>query len=617
MKESEIKIHTNQLFEQNKFLYFCNTDYHGNNREKLGRRITGEFLDACERDNFIIPIHRQISKVKDQDGKEIEKEFKFYSAFQIFLVSEFMRNTIGEEGLLIDLNTMDLEYQKKQNTRYINWGGGMAFNIGEWMDKDLGHPIMVNYFRLVRNFHNFLKFLHSCEVYDDTKYRDYEVRRMYPDETPKIQYKFEEIKNLRTKLSNFNLSIEDVKNIYKNVGSHALGIDPMKHWYYYLQKHDQLRRDEISGLGGVAQELYNFCKIVKNLIETVDKKILPPFIEYIQEGFLSPNEKQISKYAEGIDVLVVKKIANEFLKWLKENSTIIDEAIKLHGNIQLPYIQNLEAQIQQVELFHTKYGDVRYTGNMRQYSPSKLKFEELDMYVKHLITSVHRIGPTAPLSEEEMPYEITGAIASRLNDLIRNVSSIAYKIRDILFIKIDELERQKPMLIAPLQQKYFEEIKGKENQEVLQHKFWTDILYPEQKKIDLKIEEVRNTQSRLYGFTNELHKVFCVKCRENKVVLHQGQFDYRTSNEAICDDCVQKEDLQKMPDGEWHCEHEISKGKICNAMLQKFAHTNILNTNLLSGNLNIKLNYGQTEVKVKCGKCKNYSEKILDWGWLP
>jgi hypothetical protein len=440
---------------------------------------------------------------------------------------------------------------------------------------------------------------------------------MYPDETPKIQYRFEEIKDLKNILENFHLNIDDLKKIYKNVGSYALGIDPMKDWYYYLQKHDQLRRDEISGLGGVAQELYNFCKIVKNAIETVDKKVLPPFIEYIQEGFLSPNEKQISKYADGIDILVVKKVANDFLKWLKDNSEIIDESIKLHENLQFPYIQNLEALIKQVELFHTKYGDVRYTGSMRQYLPSKLKFEELDMYVKQGITSVHRIGRTTPLSEKEMSYEITGAIASRLSDLIRHIASVGYKARDVLFGKIEELERQKPMLIAPLQQKYFEEIKGKENQEVLQHKFWTDILYPEQKKIDLKIEEVRKIQSRIYRFASEMHKVFCVKCRKSNVMLHQGQFDYRTSYEAICDDCVQKEDLQKMPDGEWHCEHEISKGKTCNAMLQKFAHVNILNTNLLSGNLNIKLNYGQIEVKVKCGKCKNYSEKTLDWGWLP
>jgi hypothetical protein len=122
MEESEIKIHINQLYEQNKFLYFCNTDYHGNNREKLGRRITEEFLEACERDNFLLPLYKQTNKIKDQDGKEIEKEFKFYSPFQIFLVSAFMRNTIDEDGLLIDLNTMDLEYQKKQNTRYIKLG---------------------------------------------------------------------------------------------------------------------------------------------------------------------------------------------------------------------------------------------------------------------------------------------------------------------------------------------------------------------------------------------------------------------------------------------------------------------------------------------------------------
>jgi hypothetical protein len=31
----------------------------------------------------------------------------------------------------------------------------MAFNIGEWVDKDLGHPNMISHFRLVRNFHNF------------------------------------------------------------------------------------------------------------------------------------------------------------------------------------------------------------------------------------------------------------------------------------------------------------------------------------------------------------------------------------------------------------------------------------------------------------------------------
>ena len=76
MKTPPRTINIDQLYTQDAFLSFCN-DYHSSRyNQKLGVKITAEFLSACEKDKFILPIHIQKEAVilrplcSFQDAKE-------------------------------------------------------------------------------------------------------------------------------------------------------------------------------------------------------------------------------------------------------------------------------------------------------------------------------------------------------------------------------------------------------------------------------------------------------------------------------------------------------------------------------------------------------------------
>jgi hypothetical protein len=55
-----------QLYSEQRFLEFCNSDPSGTSIHKFERRIDSKFLEACEKDKFILPLFSETVTRKDQ-----------------------------------------------------------------------------------------------------------------------------------------------------------------------------------------------------------------------------------------------------------------------------------------------------------------------------------------------------------------------------------------------------------------------------------------------------------------------------------------------------------------------------------------------------------------------
>ncbi len=625
MEKKVRQIQLDQLYEERAFLSFCNDDQHGRHSKRLGMEITHEFLLACEKDGFVVPLHIQ-TEARKVDGKDVQVEVKYYSPFQIFLVAELCKNIVDEDGHLRDLVLMDANYQKEQKTRYINWGGHMAFNIDNERTESGNPPHMISHFTLMKDFHNFLRLLHTFETLDHTRHEDYARRRYYRN-APKLQYDFKELN--ADVLAEHGVNVEKVKTIFKIVGNIALSIDPLEEWFNYIHRHEIMRKDELKGLAGVAQELYNFCDILREVIETAEGKKLPPFLEFVKSDFAHHDREKMNKFAEGEDIMAIKKANEHLIEWLTKNKEYLDDIFAKHPEWQKTDLIDTAKKVQiQLDDFHTRYGDIRYVGSYRTIYPSDKKVEELDeatkrildMYTRSRSQQQKRDGDDEDDLELNIPIEITHAISSRLSDLERDVTGIAYNLSNLLQNDTNRVEQEKRISVGPLQLEYSKLQEGKEdpNPGVTASLFWRDFLPKEQKKYDDEMKVIEDKRSELHQIAKEAGLVFCAKCREKKVVLHQLHLDDKFSTEAICDDCIGSKDLQSIKNGEWRCEYDNEKGELCNTLLYKFAHNNILNTTSLNTSIaKIQLNYGQMEIEVSCPKCRKKSSKSVEWGWLP
>lgn len=602
MKTQTRTIHIDQLYTQDAFLSFCNDDHSGSYGDKLGVKITPEFLMACEKDEFIVPVC-------------VQDKVKYYSPFQIFIIAELCHNVVDEDGFLRDGDLIDLSYQKEYKTRYINWGGQSAFNINNRETEKNTKSNILNQFSLTKDFNNFVGLLHSFKTAKDMDLWDYEKRRLY-SHAPEIQFDFSSEKDLKKILKEYKLDVAKIKTVLKIVGNFALHIDPMEQWFNYIHKHPTLRKDEFKGMASVAQELYNICDIAKELIETVEKKELLPLLEFIKSDFPYGNRDKINSYAEGEDILAIKKSHENLTAWIKKNTKYLNALFARHPQWQkIDFTKHAKDTGEKLHDFHARYGDIRYVGSYRTIYPSDKKLDELDPETKRY---AQMFSKADNLSQDELQIEISQAISSRLSDLQREVSSVAYDISHVLQNDVPRIEREKNMSVTSIQEKYNKINKGsKTDQGLLASMFWREYLPKEQEVFQKELSVIEKLKSELHQITKSTRLVFCAKCREKHVVVHQLHYDDKLSNEAICDDCISKKDLQSIKSGEWRCEHENDKGKICNALLYKFAHNNIMNTNLMNNsNATITLNFGQMDIQVKCKDCKNISTKSIDWGWL-
>lgn len=603
MKTSTRTIHIDQLYTQDAFLSFCNDDHTSGYGNKLGVKITPEFLTACEKDEFIVPVC-------------VQDKVKYYSPFQIFLVAELCNNTVDEDGFLRDGDLMDLAYQKEHKTRYINWGGQSAFNINNRETEKNSKSHILNQFNLSKDFNNFVKCLHTFKTARDTDSWDYEKRRLYRN-APEIQFDFSEDTDLKKIIKEYKLDVAKLKTIVKIVGNFALHIDPMEQWFNYIHKHPTLRKDEFKGMASVAQELYNICDIAKELIEEVEQKELPPQLEFIKSDFPYGNRDKINSYAEGEDIVALKKSHENLTAWIKKNTKYLHALFAKHPEWQeIDFAKSVKDLKEKIEDFHVRYGDVRYVGSYRTICPSVKNLDELDPETKRYVRMFAESDDT---HSDELQINISQAISSRLSDLQREVSSTAHNIARVLENDVYRIEREKNMSVGAIQEKYNKLNEGsKTDQGLLASIFWREYLPKEQQKFQDEIDAIQKRKAELYGIAKETRLVFCAKCRERHVIVHQLHYDDKLSNEAICDECISTKELASIKSGEWKCEHVNHRNEVCGQMLYKFAHNNILSSILKNtANTKVTLNYGQMEIEISCPKCREKSRQVVEWGWLP
>lgn len=607
MKTSHRTTHIDQLYTQDAFLSFCNDDHFNSHGRKLGVKITSEFLTACEKDEFIVPVY-------------VQDKIRYYSPFQIFLVAELCHNIVDEEGFLRDAGMMDLAYQKEHETRYINWGGQSAFNIDNRITEKDKKSKIPNQFTLMKDFNNFVTCLHTFQTARGTNNWNYEKQRLYRH-APQIQFDFSKELDLKKILKEYKLDIAKLKILIKVVGNLALHIDPMEQWFNYIHKHPTLRKDELKGMASVAQELYNICDIAKELVEATEQKELPPLLEFIKSDFPYGNKDKINSYAEGEDIVALKKAHEKLITWIKKNTKYLNALFAKHTDWKKVDFTKITKDFEdKLEDFHTRYGDVRYVGNLRTIQPSIVPLEALDPDTKRYTDFYSKNDtPDEEYPTQDISIHISSAIESRLNDLQQAVSSLAHNITRILENDVPRIEMEKASSVGDIQKKYDKKNEGsKVDEGTLASLFWREYLPKEQEIFQKQLDTIEKLKSELHGIAKETRLVFCAKCREKYVVVHQMHYDEKISNEAICDDCISNKELETIKSGEWKCQHVNHKNETCGQMLYKFAHNNILSSILKNtANAKVTLNYGQMEIEISCPKCRNKSRQIVEWGWLP
>lgn len=106
--------------------------------------------------------------------------------------------------------------------------------------------------------------------------------------------------------------------------------------------------------------------------------------------------------------------------------------------------------------------------------------------------------------------------------------------------------------------------------------------------------------------------LFCSVCREKPVAIHQSHNDQKISNNAICDDCIRTaKDPKTIKQAELKCDY-------CGNMLYKYAYQNRLNDLLFNkapADIDVELEYGRLQIRIKCKSCKQVNSRWVDWGW--
>lgn len=147
MENKNREINTNQLYREAHFKRYCEQDEMSS--VKVTRHIPEDFLPACKKDGLIMPIVEREEEMKQKDGTVTTYTARYYSPFQIYLVSAFVNNVVNEEGVLQDPENLD--WQKQQGARYIKWSDSSSFLVQAYKDKpdeDVNDRMEVNHFNI-------------------------------------------------------------------------------------------------------------------------------------------------------------------------------------------------------------------------------------------------------------------------------------------------------------------------------------------------------------------------------------------------------------------------------------------------------------------------------------
>lgn len=584
-KDEKLEIKKDQLLPEGSFIRFCNHDeasIHATSRLEIDQR----FLRAAERNGFIKPLLKIKESFRQDDGTEKLEVVNYYSPLQIYLVLELVKNIIDDNGYL--RSPTHLEWQKEKNFRYVSWERGMSLTIDEkrrwernpkFASENL--PLFCDY------FHRFLVFIHTLELKPD-HIRDIEELR-YFTRLPSVSYNFEPLKDggLRL-LKKYRLDIKTLNLLRKEVARLAVTIDPLEHWYYYIKRHPQFRKDLLKGDAALAQELYRIYDLLTTIVETITGEKSKPLFDFLYSD-ITPWLIQKVNYQHGEDVKALQFAIQQFKEWSKkkENKPFV-------SNETVEKLNVIEAKIKDYE---QRYGDRSYAGSVRIIErEEKINPNDLDEETKKLADTYD---------------DVSWAIMDRLRDLQRELQEIFWDISKRLRHRESEWwEKERDF------SNYF----WMANREKLAKLPREEQLKLSRKELDKIVKRAKEWRQRGEEFANSVSRyadlVFCKVCRKNPVQLHieNNNLNMReVSRAVICDECIKTRKLRNIESGGWRCPYCGEK------LLSKFAVNNILNDLTIhrSSEIKIELEYGKLKIEAECQNCYKKDSRSVEWGWLP
>lgn len=368
-----------QLYSEKAFIRHCVYDFH--QKRKL-EDINESFLRGAESDGFLEPLLQVEEEVVQEDGSKKKALVNYYSPHQIFILTQLAGNKVGEDGKLVSKQEFGVVYGNRRTTRAITWGS-MTFEI-EYYKPSMNETSI---FEVCKNFHNFLRLLHSL---DESKYKAFDMRKeRHFNDAPQLHFDYSPLKSSKEVLPKYNLSVDKLKVVLGNIGHVATHIDPLEHWYYYIHRHPQWRKDLFKGEALLAQELYVICDLLSDLIEAVTSEKQPPMFEllYGQQN-IHPYLIPRIEYIHGTDVKSMWAAIKKFKEWIKQgdNKDFVEEST-------LTSLENSEKELKEYE---DKYEARSFISNgVREVEVEEnIKIEDLDPKTRQYVEEMIRQSQT-------------------------------------------------------------------------------------------------------------------------------------------------------------------------------------------------------------------------------
>lgn len=618
-KNEKREIKQDQLLPEWSFLHFCNED-RANSYVGGGMEISEQFLRAAEKDNLIKPILQVQGKIRQNDGTEKEGLVNHYSPHQIYLLAELRHNILDEDGNLRAPNTIDWykERPKEQRPRYIEWGRGHSFWADNPKKRDEDEDnLWVGAHLLSEYLHNFLGLLHSFEQPKKEHYYYSEEKRRYWSNAPILEYDFKPLKSGNKKLLKiYGLDERKLNILRMSIGQFAEMTDPLAHWYYYIKRHPEWKKDLLKGDASLAQEIYHLYDLLTEVWEITTKNKAEPIFEFLYKDFGTPLYAPKTEYLHGEDTMAMKYTIQQFKKWKRkqDNKPFVSDKV-------LKKIAFVEKELNDYE---KRYGDRSYAGNIRwAREEDNIKLEDLDEKTKWYVDNTF-----AQIKDAKVKEEIPRAIEHRLGDLQQELRQIFWDIseqfRDKENAAWQKINGNNLWMELSRERKF-------ENLDRVQQ---IELANKERKKIEKEAKDWKEKSKDFHQTVSWFEDLaFCKVCRKKPVRLHiedTSRNMWQVSLSVICDDCfaninqnsltANDEWWKQTTQAEWKCDciKKNYKGEPTNPMLYKFAYGNMATLKTQAG-VPIKFTtlYGRAILEAKCPNCGKLNKRFIDWGWLP
>jgi hypothetical protein len=595
------KIKKDQLIPEASLVGYCIEDS-SNSFWRIRMDVDGRFITAARRDKLIRPLLEVEEDVRNQNGIIEHKMVGYYSRHQIFLMIMLRGNKVNENGRLetIDEHARGETYGagRKIVTKAISWGrtSWIFHHDDESLAQNKRWLELVDV--VIIDFHNFLELLHSLDPKTEREI-SYEERIQRYNHGRIMDYNLQPLEHDGEKtLSLYGLDSEKLNKLRKNVGWCAQTIDPLAHWYYYINRHPQSKKDLLTGEARIAQEMYRLYDLITVVWEKTTGKKSGPLIEVISEGSPArPYNSPKVDFMGGEDVQALRYAIEQFEKWKDEddNKQFINDG----------ELEEIVAVKDDLIDYEKRYGDRTYAGSLRHIQSEDIELDKLDEQTRKLVECI--ISQT---KDTDKKLEIGHAIMSRLGDLKRSLRDVFYKIEERMSTKSWDAWHQHQNFGAFLYRTHGDKMRSLSADE--QRKFRMEEL----KRIE---EEARYWSDRGAKFNGRTIRytglALCKVCRKCPVQIHVEKRGGPIPDEAICDKCVDenKKNPVKLTAGKWSCMY-------CGESIYKFAHNNILSTRTETHvPIVIEIEYGSVRLEAVCKnkKCGKTNYREMDWGWLP